>query len=58
MEHAVLSLLPMSNPVYLIIILSNLSAILSGRVWVFLGMPELSTFYRVREKMLPIFELQ
>ena len=29
---------------YFILILSSLSAILSGRVWVLLGMPDLSTF--------------
>ena len=43
--HAVPSLLPLSNPAYFIIILSSLSAILSGRVWAVLGMPDLSTFY-------------
>ena len=41
MGHAVPSLLPMSNTAYFIIIISSLSAILSGRVWVVLGMPDL-----------------
>ena len=42
--HAVPSLLPTSNSACFFIVVSSLSAVLSGRVWILLGMPDLSTF--------------